>query len=998
MATNKVEIQIAATDKASPVMKDVAKAMGSIDPAAKRASAAADPALDGMQRRGVKAADGIKSISEQLALVQRALLLFQGGSTLINMATDVAATADEYNNLAARIKLATGEGEAFDLAFDRVQQIALDTNSALQSTGDLFTRLTEAGKSAGLGAQAAISQALELTESVNQAVQVSGAGAVASDAAITQLIQGLSSGALRGEEFNSVMEQAPRLAKALADGLGVTTGQLRTMANEGRLSSEVVIGALKSQADALKAEFSTLPPTLGRAVQNLSTSWTVYVGETDKATGASQAAARAINVLSENLSTIAGYLIDAGQAAAAFAALRLAQTFLGMGAAATASAAAVAVNTAAVVANTAAQARALAVSRASDLAFKTLAADVATQAAALGGSTAATVQNAAATATATVNAGRFVTILKGLRTFSLLGIITNYKDIGTWIGEAAAKLAGYKDLTDELAKAERSRANAAQEGRRILDSQTAANKAAIDAQFQLSNAAKSSIAAFDDLMKSGKGASAAVADIGKDFDLSSQPGIANAAAVLDKLQADGKISATQFQAAWAAALKGEDLLAFEVKAKAALDGTGREVERVAAIMDASLLEAIRRSGADFAVLSGGMSKAAISAINDTDTIIGALDKLKAQGVDVGRALEASLSKAIKTADSQAALDALKSRIEQVRKVLGDRVANSLLSQIEDQAAKAASALGGVESALRKLGITSDTELKRAAQETRGLYDEVVKTGGSAREQAAAFEKMAAAAIASGDAGSLAFAKSQAAARGFEITTDAAGKTIVRSMNEAANATKGAGDAATQAAGNYNTMAQSAEQASAAAQKLADINAKYASPLGPDKYGSPLDNKYGTPKQGSVFGNTREERLSGQGASDETLRFELLKKLQAGTLSEADLGSLRNVVATLKENEKMFASLGPGRSSSEALADDRKWENARVGFEQAIANLQGKAGTVSSGAAAVGGNTTHNVNVNIGGRSKTFNAASPQDAQSAADIFKEIETASKRAAR
>lgn len=811
MATKKVDILIDAKDQASPVFKNVASSMGSIEPAAKRAGAAADPALDSMYQRGRKAAEGIDSISTQLQRVQSGLIALGLGNQFADIIKGVGDTADEYNNLAARIKLATGEGEAFDRAFERVEEIALKTNSALQSTGNLFTRLTEAGKSAGLGAQDAISQALELTESINQAVQVSGAGAQASDAAITQLIQGLSSGALRGEEFNSVMEQAPRLAKALADGLGVTTGQLRAMANEGRLSSDVVIGALKSQADTLKSEFETLPPTVGRAVQNLGTAWTVYVGEADKATGASRTAAQAINVLAENLDTIAGYLIDAGQAAAAFAALRLAQTFLGIGAAAGVAATATAAATVSTVANTAAQVQNAAATRASDLAFKTLAADVATQAAALGGNTAATLRNAAATTTATASAGRFAAILGGLKTFSLLGIVTNFQDIGTWIGEAAAKLAGYKDRTDELAQAERARNAAAQEGKKIAAEQALQNKLALDAQFELSEAAQSALTKFDQLVKSGKSAADAVAEIGKDFDLASLPGIRNAAGVLDKLQADGKLSATQFKQAWADALKGQDLQEFETKAKAAFTGTKRGADQLLTVIDLSLRQAIVRSGLDFDVLAGGMGKAARSAVNDVDTIIKGLDALKAEGVDVGKALEASLSKAIKTADSQAALDALRKRVEEVRKSLGDKVADGLLRQIEDQATKAAGALGTLTGALKQLGITSDSELKRAATETRGLYDEVVKAGGSAREQSAAYEKMAQAAIASGDAGALAYAKAQAAARGFEISTDSGGKTIVRSLKEAASAAEEAG-------ASVQGLGKSIDGASAAAER------------------------------------------------------------------------------------------------------------------------------------------------------------------------------------
>src|SRR5690606_13018136 len=124
--------------------------------------------------------------------------------------------------------------------------------------------------------------ALALTESINQAVIISGASAAASDAALTQLIQGLQSGVLRGEEFNSVMEQAPRLAAALAAGLGVTRGELRALANDGQLSSETVIRALRSQADVLRTEFAQMPQTVGRAIQNLQTEWLRFVGTLDQ--------------------------------------------------------------------------------------------------------------------------------------------------------------------------------------------------------------------------------------------------------------------------------------------------------------------------------------------------------------------------------------------------------------------------------------------------------------------------------------------------------------------------------------------------------------------------------------------------------------------------------------------------------------------------------------------------------------------------------------------
>ena len=181
------------------------------------------------------------SISTQLQSIQNIATAALGGSYVGGLAKSVAETADQFRNLEARIKLATGEGPQFQAAFAGVQQIALRTNTALDETGALFARLVSAGREAGQSAQAAQQNALDLAETINQAIQLSGASADASKAAVTQLIQGLQGGVLRGEEFNSVMEQAPRLAQALANGLGVTTGELRKMAEQGALTSDVVM-------------------------------------------------------------------------------------------------------------------------------------------------------------------------------------------------------------------------------------------------------------------------------------------------------------------------------------------------------------------------------------------------------------------------------------------------------------------------------------------------------------------------------------------------------------------------------------------------------------------------------------------------------------------------------------------------------------------------------------------------------------------------------------
>ncbi len=764
MADKQVQIQITAkTDEAvvgiGKVNQELAATGGKATEAGKglgQVGQGAEVASSGLG----KARQGVQSISQSLSAAKSQLVAFISAQLGLSAVRDVARTADAYNNLQGRIKLATGEGAAFTAAFGDVAEISRRTSSNLEQTGQLFAKVAEAGKSAGLSTQQAISQALGLTETINQAIQLSGGSAESAKAAVTQLVQGFQSGVLRGDEFNSVMEQSPRLAKALADGLGVTTGELRKMAEAGTLSSDTVMSALKGQADTLKREFATLPPTVGRALENLSTSWTLYVGETDKATGASAAAAGAISALAANLSTVAGLLMDAGQAAAAFTALRLAQTFIGIGAAATQATAAVAANTAAV--------------------------------------------NAAGAAGmgAAAGVGRFASILSGLKTFTLLGLITNFQDIGTAIGEGIAKLAGYKDRSDEIARIDRTNSEIAKQAALDRQKLAAMTQAAIDKQFELSKGAQAAIAVFDGLRAKGESAAEAVGKIGKDFDLSGLQGIRDFSAVLDKLAADGKIAAGEFRQAWADALKGQDLAVFETQARAAFAGTAREAERVAQLLDASVREAVRRTGLDMDLISGGMGRAARSAINDTEAIIKGLDRLKAMGVDTGQALAASLTKGIDTADSQRALDAVKAQIEAVRKSLGDKVADGLLDQAKQKALelrdamdKATPGINSVREAMKALGVTSDETLRNTAAQSKAAYDTLAQSGkASARELSAAFQKYASDAIAANNGVATESIKTEAAMRGLEITTDSAGKSIVRAMGSGADAAKALGSA------------------------------------------------------------------------------------------------------------------------------------------------------------------------------------------------------------
>lgn len=220
---------------------------------------------------------------------------------------EIIETADAFKTLEARVKLATGAGASFITGFEGVRQIANETFSSVESTGELFSKIAASAETLNLAQK----DVLGVTRTINEAIKLSGGSAASADAAIVQLIQGIQSGIIRGEEFNSIMEQAPRLAKAMADGLGVTRGELRGMAADGKLSSEVVINAIRSQGDVIADEFGTLPTTVGNSLQVLKNQLFNFVGEIDGSLNQTSKLAEAISYIGDSLEDLDPGLISA---------------------------------------------------------------------------------------------------------------------------------------------------------------------------------------------------------------------------------------------------------------------------------------------------------------------------------------------------------------------------------------------------------------------------------------------------------------------------------------------------------------------------------------------------------------------------------------------------------------------------------------------------------------------------------------------------------------
>lgn len=244
---------------------------------------------------------GIESVSQQLAQLRQfagiGALLGVGGASI----REVASLADEYTNLTSKIRLVSDSEAAAAATRQRVIDLAQRTRTELAATGELYARLSRATATLNYSEQ----QRLRITETINKALIVSGASSSEASSAIIQLSQGLSAGALRGEEFNSVAEQAPILLELMTKALGVSRGELRKMADAGQLTASVVTGALLTGAQNIDEQFAKMAPTIGGAVTQLKNAATVLVGTASEATSGSTMIASAISLLAANLRTVA---------------------------------------------------------------------------------------------------------------------------------------------------------------------------------------------------------------------------------------------------------------------------------------------------------------------------------------------------------------------------------------------------------------------------------------------------------------------------------------------------------------------------------------------------------------------------------------------------------------------------------------------------------------------------------------------------------------------
>lgn len=190
-------------------------------------------------------------------------------------------TIDEWKVIEGQVNNVTKSQQESKAVQKEIYEIASRTRQQYGSTAELFTSVARNAQELKKNTK----DILLFTEDVSNAMLLGGGDASSQQAALVQLGQALGSGVLRGDELNSIMEQAPRLAKAIAEGMGTTIGQLRQMGQEGKLTAQDVFNAIRGQSDRLKMELGKMPWTVGQASNKMQNALGKFFKEFEDKTG-----------------------------------------------------------------------------------------------------------------------------------------------------------------------------------------------------------------------------------------------------------------------------------------------------------------------------------------------------------------------------------------------------------------------------------------------------------------------------------------------------------------------------------------------------------------------------------------------------------------------------------------------------------------------------------------------------------------------------------------
>lgn len=199
-------------------------------------------------RGGNNSANGLLSTIKKIAVAA-------GGIVGINKVLNIS---DKLASTKARLNLLVDDGGSVDVLEQKIMASAQRSRSAYFDTASAVAKL---GLNAGNAFNGDMDQVIAFMEQVNKQFVIGGATAQEQSNAMIQLTQAMAAGALRGEELNSILDGAPGIARAIEKYMGIAEGSIKTVAQEGKVTAEVVKNAMFAMADETNAKFDSMPKT-----------------------------------------------------------------------------------------------------------------------------------------------------------------------------------------------------------------------------------------------------------------------------------------------------------------------------------------------------------------------------------------------------------------------------------------------------------------------------------------------------------------------------------------------------------------------------------------------------------------------------------------------------------------------------------------------------------------------------------------------------------------
>lgn len=290
----------------------VERATGALDDLT-RASDSAEKSTDKLAKKsgeGKRSLDGLASSGNKASSVMAQLgaaALKVGAMVGIGLSINALKNyADTWSDMQSRVGASIGDMSKAASTMQRVVDIANASYSPLQQTVNVFSRNVATFNDIGRSA----SQAADFTEALNHALVTTATRGQDADVVVNSLSRALATGGINAQDFDTVVARSPRVLKAMADELGVTTSAMRQMTIDGKVTTDVIANGLINSLDQLRSEAAKMPATIADSFVRVQNNVTELVGNVDKATGASSALAETVLGFADGIRSASGNIVS----------------------------------------------------------------------------------------------------------------------------------------------------------------------------------------------------------------------------------------------------------------------------------------------------------------------------------------------------------------------------------------------------------------------------------------------------------------------------------------------------------------------------------------------------------------------------------------------------------------------------------------------------------------------------------------------------------------